>query len=223
MATEPVGLAQNLPPQRVMRAQVGDQDLAIWRGASLTVQAWANRCPHRGMRLSYGFVRDDSLACAYHGWHYDCQATCHYIPAHPTLDPPATIKPVVFSAIEQQAVLWVSTDGEASPPRLPENCTAVRSIAFDCQLEHAKKAFYGIKIHDVTGQELIVSKYKNDPSMLVFSSAERTDSVLVLLQQSGLNTITCHLLAHTSWSVFERIKLSRWSESVRRQAEEDSR
>ena len=35
-------------------------------------RAFADLCPHRGARLSLGWVETDSLRCSYHGWLYDC-------------------------------------------------------------------------------------------------------------------------------------------------------
>ena len=219
MTTEPVGLAQDLGAQRVMRAHVGEQDLAIWRSASLTVQAWANRCPHRGMRLSYGFVRGDSLACAYHGWHYNCQATCHYIPAHPELEPPATIKPAVFSVAEQDGILWVSTDGAAKPLSVPDSCTGIRTISLECSLNNAVNAFSKTPLEDESHTELNVSEFSAHPRVLTYGVTDNPDSVMVLFQQSGSDTVNAHVLANDSWKEQDRIKISRWCESVRRNAE----
>ena len=44
-----------------------DEDVAVWRGRNGSVRAWRNRCPHRGMRLSFAQVRGDRLSCRYHG------------------------------------------------------------------------------------------------------------------------------------------------------------
>lgn len=59
-------------------------------------------CPHRGMRLSLGFIRGDQVACLYHGWHYDA-GQCRYIPAHPQLTPPETIRVQAFETAERSA------------------------------------------------------------------------------------------------------------------------
>ena len=67
MTNVAVGLSKDLPNGRVMRAIVGEQDLVVWRSKSGVLSAWDNRCPHRGMRLSHGFVRGEALACVYHG------------------------------------------------------------------------------------------------------------------------------------------------------------
>ena len=69
-----------------------EAELAVWRSASGRIAAWRDRCPHRGMRLSHGFVRGESLNCIYHGWTYGADGACRRIPAHPEVVPPATIR-----------------------------------------------------------------------------------------------------------------------------------
>ncbi|MBX2880408.1 MAG: Rieske 2Fe-2S domain-containing protein [Granulosicoccus sp.] len=219
MTTQPVALAQDLEAQRVMRAQVGDHDIALWRGESMTVQAWANRCPHRGMRLSHGFVRSDSLACAYHGWQYNCQAQCHFIPAHPELEPPATIKPVVFSVVEQQGILWVDTERTARPIALPDACAGVRTIALKCSIAAAVDAFTQNSPKNEASVELSSREFSTEPRIISYVDPDSVDSVLVLFQQSAANSVNAHILADSNWSTKGRIALSRWCESVRRKAE----
>lgn len=117
MSARPVGLSRDLPAARVMRAMVDQQDLVVWRSAGGTLAAWDNRCPHRGMALSHGFVRGENLACLYHGWHFGCESGgCSLIPSHPELTPPETIRTRAFSAREQDGVIWVAVSGEAEAP-----------------------------------------------------------------------------------------------------------
>lgn len=100
-----------------MPRQLNGVDLAIWRSVSGSVQAWGDRCPHRGMRLSHGFVRGETLACIYHGWQYDHAGICGYIPAHPKLDPPKTIQAQRYACRVVSGLIWVAlTDTEAAPP-----------------------------------------------------------------------------------------------------------
>ena len=219
MTTTPVAIARDLPARRVMRAKLGDTDLAIWRAASGQVQAWENRCPHRGMRLSYGFVRGDSLACAYHGWHYNCDAVCHYIPAHPELEPPATIKPVVFNVLEQDDLLWVSTDGAVQAPKLPGNCIGVRSIELECAASVAISEFSTTALQDESGNDLIARRVSDAPPIISFGNQQLADSVLLLAHLCSASSVVIHIVAHQSWSTEGRVGLSRWCESIRRQAE----
>jgi nitrite reductase/ring-hydroxylating ferredoxin subunit len=129
----PVALSQRMRKGGVMRCFVRGAELAIWRSASGKIHAWDNRCPHRGMRLSHGFVRGEQLACLYHGWHYGADGTCAYIPAHPELTPPATICVTSHSCTEAGGIVWVGGDAKI-PPRVGRNeVTAVRTIHLDCR------------------------------------------------------------------------------------------
>src|SRR3989338_2212937 len=113
-----VGLSRDLPAGVAMPALWQGRELAVWRSASGKLSAWNDRCPHRGMRLSHGFVRGETLACIYHGWVYGTSGSCIHIPAHPDLVPPATIKAETFLCVEAGGGVWVGAAGGArTPPR----------------------------------------------------------------------------------------------------------
>lgn len=131
MTTRPVGLSRDLAENRVMRAELPEADLVVWRNSKGALAAWDNRCPHRGMRLSHGFVRGDKLACLYHGWHYGASGRCSYIPAHPDLDPPETIRATAHKVTEAEGVIWVSLDDKIDPPALPKGLEPLRSFVIE--------------------------------------------------------------------------------------------
>ncbi len=87
---------------------VDDTALAIWRADTGPVRVWADRCPHRGMRLSHGFVDGDKLRCIYHGWGYDQDGACVSIPAHPDLRPPKTICAATYPAETRFGLVWTN-------------------------------------------------------------------------------------------------------------------
>ena len=88
----PAAMTNAILPETAVRAIIQTDDIALWRGADGVARAWENRCPHRGMRLSYGVVRGNRLTCLYHGWSYDGGGGCAAIPAHPDVTPPKTIR-----------------------------------------------------------------------------------------------------------------------------------
>jgi len=139
MTARPIGLSRDLPKSRVMRADVDGVDVAVWRDRDGGVHAWNNRCPHRGMRLSHGFVRGDQLACLYHGWQYGKTGHCAYIPAHPELEPPETIQIQAYSAAERDGVIWVAVQGEVIAPDAPKG-VALRSLDFACSEAASRQA-----------------------------------------------------------------------------------
>ncbi|GLS86598.1 hypothetical protein GCM10010873_15720 [Cypionkella aquatica] len=123
------GLSQDLPSGVVMAGNWQGAELAIWRSVSGRLAAWGDRCPHRGMRLSHGFVRGETLSCIYHGWTYGSDGACSKIPAHPTMVPPAAIKAEVYQCVEADGVIWVGPAGpEADLPDL-SGMVAVRSVS----------------------------------------------------------------------------------------------
>ena len=69
----PVAYAQELTaevPTRFVR--VLGEDLVLFRDKSGRVGLLADHCSHRGASLLYGRVEERGIACAYHGWLYDC-------------------------------------------------------------------------------------------------------------------------------------------------------
>lgn len=124
-----VGLSNAVLPGMAIRAVVRDLDMAIWRGQDGVARAWENRCPHRGMRLSYGMVRGNTLTCLYHGWSYNGDGGCAAIPAHPALEPPRTIQAVKYDCRETAGMIWVSTAESPDASFLPRgNWTPCRSL-----------------------------------------------------------------------------------------------
>lgn len=130
MPWTPVCLSDELPGQVVIPVTVAGEDLAVWRSESGVPGVFADRCPHRGMRLSHGFVRGEMLSCIYHGWRYDSVGRCRKIPAHPELVPPEAIRVPTWAVAEAGGVVWTAPADEDAgpPPALPDGLTALRSL-----------------------------------------------------------------------------------------------
>ena len=100
--------------------------VVLWRepghdGGHGVVHAWADRCPHRGAKLSLGRVlnhlRGARLECPYHGWQFagdaaaaqagaNC-ARCVHVPAAPEFVPPVAHAATAFGAREANGLVWV--------------------------------------------------------------------------------------------------------------------
>lgn len=124
----PLALSRDVPPGTTRAVIVEGLEYVLWRAADGRLQLWEDRCPHRGMRLSLGFVRGNALNCLYHGWEYAAEARCVRIPAHPDLAVPGTIKARAFTVAEAGALVWTSaTSGTAVP--LIDGTTPLASLA----------------------------------------------------------------------------------------------
>jgi nitrite reductase/ring-hydroxylating ferredoxin subunit len=127
----PVALAAGLEPGTSTGTRIAGSEVVVWRDDAGASHVWEDRCPHRGMRLSFGFVRGNHIACLYHGWQYDTAGQCRLIPAHPDIKVPSTIRATRYVSMERLGIVWTDLAGDApNPPPVPDGAaTAVRSLA----------------------------------------------------------------------------------------------
>ncbi|MBL0373586.1 Rieske 2Fe-2S domain-containing protein [Rhizobium sp. KVB221] len=197
----PVALSADLPAGTVMPARTSAGSIALWRSDSGRAAASADRCPHRGMRLSFGFVRGEALSCIYHGWSYAQAGNCVRIPAHPGLTPPDTIRVATHAIEESGGVIWVA-EGQplGQPPRLG-GLVPLRSLLAEAGVATIEAAA-GAKA-DTDG---------------VVAPADNPQVRLLLYPQGDDQTLV-HVLMDGKCDPSERIAASRAAETLRRLAE----
>lgn len=111
-------------------ARLLGQPVVLWRTGDRLSAAY-DLCFHRGTRLSApgsriervakGDVDTDCLICPYHGWHYDADGQCVYIPAAPDMKPPQKARLQMFQAQERYGWIWVCMGEPAQDvPCIPE-------------------------------------------------------------------------------------------------------
>jgi phenylpropionate dioxygenase-like ring-hydroxylating dioxygenase large terminal subunit len=112
---------------RPLAVRVLDDEVVLWRDSDGTLAAAADRCPHRGTRLSLGTVRIADggarrLECPYHGWQFAADGRCAHIPADPGLVPTPAQGLDRRHAIERHGLVWLSLGGatEGGPFVVPE-------------------------------------------------------------------------------------------------------
>ncbi|MBT6287394.1 MAG: aromatic ring-hydroxylating dioxygenase subunit alpha [Oceanospirillales bacterium] len=112
----PVAFTHEIEDKPV-KARLLDVDLVVYR-TSEGVSVARDICPHRGTRLSAGWVQDDVLVCPMHGLQFDHSGACTKIPC--IGDPNAKIPPKLrlFSVLteERYGVVFACLSGEPSHP-----------------------------------------------------------------------------------------------------------
>lgn len=95
--------------------------LVIWKSkSSKAYQVFLDQCPHRLAPLSEGRVdeKTGNLMCSYHGWQFDSQGVCTYIPQ--AEDPEIITRnqknfcAVTFPVRQQNDLLWVWPDARSA-------------------------------------------------------------------------------------------------------------
>lgn len=97
-----------------------DSDLVVFRaGGRITVAD--GRCPHRGMAMWQGAVRDGAIECPYHGWLFDAETGgCVHVPSAPQSPPPRTARIRTYPVSEAYGHVWAALAEPVQPmPVLP--------------------------------------------------------------------------------------------------------
>jgi phenylpropionate dioxygenase-like ring-hydroxylating dioxygenase large terminal subunit len=170
----PIALSRDVPFGVTRAVVIDGEERVAWRAADGAVQVWEDRCPHRGMRLSLGFVRGKTLNCLYHGWTYEADSTCIRIPAHPDLKVPATIKARAFPANEAGGMIWTEV-GEGSGRAVVRGATPVASLAIDAPAEWLLNRLGGER---VVGRQLVVAEFEGMEFQIGWHAVDATKTML---------------------------------------------
>lgn len=147
----PIALSRDVPRGTTRAVILEGRELVIWRSESGAAQVWEDRCPHRGMRLGFGFARGETLNCLYHGWQYGTGASCQKIPAHPDLTVPPTIKANAYASAETGGFILASLDAEAGPPPLLLAGRPIASLAISTTAGRLTELMGGTPLDDIQG------------------------------------------------------------------------
>jgi nitrite reductase/ring-hydroxylating ferredoxin subunit len=228
----PVSLSGGVQPGTRTGTSVNGLPVVVWRGADGTARAWTDQCPHRGMRLSFGFVRGDALVCIYHGWSFagpdttgpdstgpdstgpSGTARCLAVPAHPGMTPPGKAAIAVLPVAEALGMLWVGEGaGDTTPPGsengLPDAAVhPVRSVTVRAPAPQLRAAFAAMPppgtqpAHAVRAGDGIVTF--SGPALRVYAA----------IQDRGDASSSAHLVTSAA-AVEQRRELCLWAALVR--------
>lgn len=102
-----------------VQVKLGGEKVAVFR-ANGGVSTLIDRCPHRGVALSLGTVKDGCLTCPFHGWEFRGDGSCAHIPFNPDA-PLERARATALPVRELGGLIWVFTGIEAEgEPLVPE-------------------------------------------------------------------------------------------------------
>jgi nitrite reductase/ring-hydroxylating ferredoxin subunit len=115
----PICSREDLPPRHIFETELLGRELAVWRSLDGGINVWANRCPHRGLRLTVGVNLGRELRCAYHGYRFaDGSGTCTAVPALPERAPPRSLSVQTYPVLQAGSLIWTRLldEGPAAAP-----------------------------------------------------------------------------------------------------------
>lgn len=135
---QPVYHGIDLRPGRAVPLRIMGEEFTLYRAETGQVRLVGARCPHRGTRLSTGWVEGDALRCFYHGWKYAGDGRCIEQPAE---DSAFCHKVAIPSwPVREHIGLVFAYLGEGAPPAFPvypqferfEGLVEIDSYSRDC-------------------------------------------------------------------------------------------
>lgn len=104
---------------RPLARTIDGEPIVLFRDARGQAAALRDRCSHRNVQLSRGWVKEGCLTCPYHGWRFDAAGECVHIPSLLEGDPiPKKSAVDSYPVLEQQGYVWVYV-GEGVPSDAP--------------------------------------------------------------------------------------------------------
>ena len=205
-----------LRPGDVMPVHLLGAEYVAWRGEDGASHVWQNRCIHRGMRLQYGFVDGDRLACRYHGWRFGAEGNCQYIPAHPDMTPPDDYCVPAQPSTESGRLIWATSGDPGSPaPDLSSfsNLVYCRSTAINAPPETVAEM-----LNDEPDATVVA------PAVVSLAgNADAADTIVVAVQPVSDEKTQIHVLGvspdASSDQTDLRLEISAWTRQFRQRAE----
>jgi phenylpropionate dioxygenase-like ring-hydroxylating dioxygenase large terminal subunit len=99
-----------------------NEPIAFYRTQDGAPVALADRCVHRRYPLSESRLDGDKVVCGYHGFTYETNGSCSFVPGQERI--PRTARVTSYPVVEQDALIWVfigdpKLAGEREIPRAP--------------------------------------------------------------------------------------------------------
>jgi phenylpropionate dioxygenase-like ring-hydroxylating dioxygenase large terminal subunit len=112
--------AKEIKDQMIAKTILGEK-IIIFRDEKNALVALEDRCCHRNVQLSLGYLQNGKAVCGYHGWEYDGRGQCVKIPSQlPDTKIPPTAKIRSYPIIEFNNWAWVFIgDAEKADEKQP--------------------------------------------------------------------------------------------------------
>jgi nitrite reductase/ring-hydroxylating ferredoxin subunit len=209
----PVARTEELIPRRIAQVQLLGREIALWRSDDGAVHAWENRCPHRGVRLSLGTNTGTELRCRYHGWRFNGDGRCTFIPSHPTQKPASTLRVGIYSTAVHSGLVWVSLDPEIAATtflvREDPHAVTLRSVFVAAPAAAiAKSLSHGYRI-SAAPEAAATAVAVFDDLTLAAPAAGRAPGVTFFLQPVDVMRTVIHGLVSPAPDAHERLAVLR--------------
>ncbi|BAZ33259.1 putative dioxygenase Rieske iron-sulfur component [Cylindrospermum sp. NIES-4074] len=189
--------------QKPLAITILEIPLVLFRGINGKPAALLDRCPHRNVPLSVGWVKNNQLICKYHGWRFNEQGICQEIPGLCTQKEDNNCNVLAYPVIEQDNFIWVYCQANNQPKSAPYTFPYINhkgyssfSWQMECKtsLENAAENFLDATHTHFVHSALIRSNAKRQE--VTVKITRQTNMVeAVYLDEKGISGLIYKLLA----------------------------
>jgi phenylpropionate dioxygenase-like ring-hydroxylating dioxygenase large terminal subunit len=107
-------LLDELEKKNPLPKKILGRELVIFRTESGKISVAEDRCCHRNVNLSLGYIKGEQIKCAYHGWEFNTEGKCVCIPSLPQGEQiPRTARIETYPVEIRHKCVWVYIGDEA--------------------------------------------------------------------------------------------------------------
>lgn len=127
-----VALAEDVKEDRPLQVHLLGEIITLWR-SGIKIVACQDRCPHRGVSLSMGWLDGSAIVCPYHGMSFDSQGYCTRIPADSKIKSfPQAANLRTYKVEEKYGFIWVALGEPKQDIPVFAEWEQSSAIAFQC-------------------------------------------------------------------------------------------
>ncbi|MCL1123430.1 aromatic ring-hydroxylating oxygenase subunit alpha [Shewanella surugensis] len=116
----PVTQVRKLKKNKPLAVAYYGQSVVLFRDGN-KIHALKDQCPHRGVPLSTGCLKQGALECPYHGWTFNGQGQLTSIPGDPHFRAPKHAFIDTYAVCEAHGLIWLSLNQvKHNPPFIPQ-------------------------------------------------------------------------------------------------------
>ncbi|MBK8259354.1 MAG: aromatic ring-hydroxylating dioxygenase subunit alpha [Polyangiaceae bacterium] len=115
----PVALSEELTDRAPLGVRVAGTPVVLFRDKDGKASALLDQCPHRGVALSLGKIKNGCVECPFHGWQLNSAGQVCHVPWNPDAKL-STLRGVTIPVRELGGQVWIYTAPNATPPTEPE-------------------------------------------------------------------------------------------------------
>ncbi|MGC8711529.1 MAG: Rieske 2Fe-2S domain-containing protein [Leptodesmis sp.] len=192
----PLSPVEDLDPEQPTSVTLLNQRLVIWKPpAAPEYCVFLDYCPHRLAPLSEGRIdpQTGQLMCSYHGWQFDAQGTCRWIPQAASPDV-VTKNEAVFCVKrlptqQVNGLLWVWAD--ANTPEMANS----KPLPLSPQIDRSQGFVWSSMVRELAYDWQTLVENVADPAHVPFAhhgvqgDRERAKPVLITIEHSTATRI----------------------------------